>query len=128
MWNKDSETQAICRSIRFNSFGKIKIFKIFSESEIYKLILNYKKFRINCQLINEKKINVLSSKIIELRLKEKKIEKDYKIQKNLLEGFQKNFFNLYTNELSENEKKIQEQFEKDDEIEFLKIKNNLKIN
>jgi hypothetical protein len=100
--------QSISRCIRFNSEGKIRIFKIFCEEEHYKILLNYKKKRLINSLTTNTNIQQIYTSILEKRLKNNIIEKNF-FPKEFEKQVVVSYFNtnlLYEKNYSEEKKKF----------------------
>jgi hypothetical protein len=87
--------QAISRVIRFNTSNNIKIFKIFSIPEIFKLLINFKKKRIIINLLSQTNVSQISTILYELRLFNSINEKKKIIDDEKIINFNKNYFDLF---------------------------------
>jgi hypothetical protein len=113
-----------------DSTGKVKVFKIFSDCEEYKVLINYKKKKI-CEnyLSNNSNSDSIPSLIFQKRFNENIIEKNFFPQdyQHLLKKYMNNYFNIFSTTYSKEEELLINSNIETKEFKELKIKYDLNI-
>jgi hypothetical protein len=87
----------------------VKVFKVFSDEELYKVIINYKKKKI-CETFLSNNSSV-PSLVFENRFKKNKIEKNFfnLEDQKLLKSYINNYFDLFSTKYTKEEELLMNQ-------------------